>query len=139
MAEVLGDSFDYLVSKKFGHVVIREKYVKKYSFFVRLENFFRKYTGTTIFLTRFVGVLSPLTNFLSGFEKIKIKKFIFYDFLGNFTDTIVLLTLGYIIGDNWESISGKLSVVSGIVAAAIILFFVYKIFGRKSNKPTSQV
>ncbi len=134
IAEVAGDLIDYSLSKRYAHVVIREKYVRKYSFFTRLEDSFRKYTGLTIFLTRFVGILSPLTNFLSGFEKIKVRIFVLYDFLGNLVDTLALLSVGYLIGDNWESISDKLSLVTEVLAAVIIVFFIYRIFGKKNKK-----
>lgn len=130
-SEMLGDYIDFYIAKKYGHVLLREKYARKYSFFTKLETFFQQYTGLTIIFTRFVGILSPLTNFLAGFEKIKTSKFLFYDFLGNAADTIMLLTTGYIIGDNWETISEQVGWVGGIVAVGLLAFFVYTMWRRK--------
>ena len=139
IANVIGDTSDYLLAKKYGHVLVREKYAKKYSFFIRLEKFFNLYTGLTIFVTRFIGILSPLTNFLAGFEKIPTRKFMWYSFLGNTTDTLMLLTAGYFIGDNWESVSGSVTWIGSLMSIIFILFALYHIFGFTKKSDAGEV
>ena len=139
IAEVSGDMLDYYLARKFGHVVLKEKYAKKYSFFTRLEDYFHKYTGLTIFFSRFVGIISPLTNFLSGFERIDARVFLFYDILGNAVDTVLLLSVGYFIGDNWENFSGQIGLVGTIIGILLVAFVIYQMYMFKlKNKRVKQ-
>src|SRR6185369_5114107 len=73
-ANVSGDIIDYFIFKKYGHAVLQEKYVRKYSYFLKLEEYVKHHAGLTIFVSRFVGVLGPLVNFLAGYIKVSTSR-----------------------------------------------------------------
>ena len=130
-ANVSGDIIDYFIFKKYGHAVLREKYVKKYSYFLKLEEYVKHHAGLTIFISRFVGVLGPLVNFLAGYIKVPTSRFIFFDLLGNFFEFLLLLSLGYVIGDAWGNISSLLSIFEWLLLVGILIYFAFYLFKKK--------
>ncbi len=134
LANVIGDICVYLALKRYGHEILREKYIKKYSFFIKLEHYVANHTGMTIFVSRFVGVLGPPVNFLAGFMKIKMNTFAFFDFLGNALEIGILLFLGYVIGDSWGDISGLVSIAEGLILVSVIIYVLVQLFKKSTIK-----
>ena len=134
VGNILGDIFDYWLAWKYGHTIVRDKYARRYPFFVHLEKYLQNHSRITIFVTRFVGVLSPLTNFLSGYTKIPPKKFIIYVLLGDFVDDLLLFVVGFIVGDYWQNLSGSISLVGWIIGLGFVAYVIFQIFYNKGNR-----
>ena len=128
VANVLGDTLSYFIVRRYGRAVLREKYIRKYVYFLRLEKFVHDHAGPTIYLTRFVGILEILVNFISGYTQVQFDVFLFYDILGNFSSTFILLLFGYLLGNSWGNLLGTMSVIGtgllvlGGIAVAFIIF-----------------
>lgn len=121
-ANILGDSFDFFLAKKYGRRALQMLHVKTPSYLERLENFVGKHTGPAIFLTRFVGTIEPLTSLLCGFIGVKFKKFIIYDILGNIVSIGGVLYIGYYLGGNWQAFNGLFSITGyTLVTVALII------------------
>ncbi|MEI6843044.1 MAG: DedA family protein [bacterium] len=133
-ANFLGDLIDYAIFRKYGHIVVRERYIKKYSFFLNLEEYFKKHSGFTIFISRFVGVLGPMVNFISGYVGVSPIKFIIYDLLGNFIEITLLVVIGYFIGDYWNNISGLVTTVGSLLVVVVVSYIIYSAYQNKYEK-----
>ena len=134
LANVVGDSIDFFLARKYGRPILQKMRVKIPPYFERLERFVNKYPGGTIFITRFVGTIEPLTSLLCGFIGIKFRKFILYDILGNFVSDGIVLYAGYFLGVHWQDFTGIFNITDYIllIIAIIIAFFIAS--WRKNKK-----
>ena len=121
IANVCGDLVALFLFRKYSHAILRDQYAEKYSFFIRLEEFFQAHTNTAIFVSRIIGIFCTPVNFLSGYMKISPLRFAFFDSLGNFAFAFLFLKLGFWVGDKWLAVSDFVSTIMGIFA--VIIFF----------------
>jgi membrane-associated protein len=131
---IVGDAFDYYLAKKYGHAVVHRFKIDRSRFFIQLERYTREKAGWTIFITRFAGSLDPVVNFLSGLAEVPFLKFLFFDSLGNTLEIFFVLYVGYLAGNYWQNISGAIDIIGGIIIVAVIMYFLFKIYGRYSRK-----
>jgi membrane protein DedA with SNARE-associated domain len=134
VANCLGDLTDYGIARKFGERFIHKFKIDKVRFFIRLKEELITDGAVTIFITRFAGSLSSVTNFLAGFVEVPFMTFLWFDLLGNFIEPFAALTLGYAVGNYWSDFSNLLSLIAGIFAAAILLFVLARIYRRMMKK-----
>ena len=96
----------------------------------KLKNYFDKYGAKTLFFGRFVpfGVRNIL--FMTcGLTHMKLKVFLIVDICALICTTIVLFSLGYTLGENYEQIFPYLDHYKIVIFALFILFLL--IFNRK--------
>lgn len=130
VANCLGDLTDYALARKFGERIIHFLKLDKVRFFVRLREELVADAAITVFITRFAGSLSSITNFLAGFVEVPFITFLWFDLLGNIIEPFGALALGYAVGNYWSDFSNFLSLIAGIFAAATLLFVLARIYGR---------
>jgi membrane protein DedA with SNARE-associated domain len=134
VANTLGDCTDYAVTRIWGEPVIKKLRLDRVRFFVRLREELRTDAAITVFVTRFAGSLSSVTNFLAGWAEVPFGTFLSYDFLGNFIEPGAALSLGYGFGNYWSDFSGFFATVTAIVAVSIILYVVVRMQRRMQKK-----
>ena len=134
IANCLGDLTDYWIARKLGSKFIHSFKIDKLVFFIRLKEELITDAGVTVFITRFAGSLSSISNFLAGFVEVPFMTFLWFDLLGNIVEPFVALTLGYAVGNYWNDFSNLLSLIAGMFAAAIILFVLTRIYRRITIK-----
>lgn len=134
IANCLGDLTDYAVARWFGETFIHTFRIDKVRFFIRLKEELISDAAVTVFMTRFAGSLSSVTNFLAGFVEVPFITFLWFDLLGNIIEPFVALTLGYTVGNYWSDFSNLLSLIAGIVAAGVLLFVLARIYHRMIRK-----
>jgi membrane protein DedA with SNARE-associated domain len=133
-ANTLGDLTDYGISRWFGDAFIQKLRIDKVRFFIRLKEELITDGAVTVFMTRFAGSLSSITNFLAGLVEVPFMTFLFFDLLGNIVEPFAALTLGYAVGNYWSDFSNLLSLTAGIIAAAVLLFVLTRIYRRMMRK-----
>lgn len=134
VANTLGDLTDYIIARKFGETFIHRFGIDKVRFFIRLKEELITDAAVTVFMTRFAGSLSSITNFLAGLVEVPFMTFLWFDLLGNFIEPFIALTLGYAVGNYWSDFSNLLSLTAGIIAAAVLLFMLARIYRRMMRK-----
>ena len=78
--------------------------------------------GLAVYLTRFlVTALAVPTNLIAGGSGIKFRRFMLYDFLGEFTWIVLYGGLGYWFGSQWEVVSDFVSNFGGLLLGLVIL------------------
>ena len=131
LGNVLGDVTSYVIWRKYGRSVIRERYANKYRFFVKLEKNVNAYAVPTVFASRFVGVFGPIVNFLCGYSRVSFRLFLIGSISGNAVDTLWPVVLGYIVGSYWESFSSLVGVVGAIIAILAVTGVLVRVYFRK--------
>ncbi len=116
-AAFLGNMLNYFIGRFVGEKLshhIKPKYLKK------TNDFYAKYGGFTIFITRFVPILRTIAPFVAGMGKMNYNKFIAYNALGGLTWVMLFTLSGYYLG-NIPQVKENFSL---IVVAIIVISFI---------------
>ncbi len=101
--------------------------LKKFSFFreseQRAKNLLSKHEFVIVFFTRFVFLsLCAVVSYVSGFEKINRRKFIFAVVSGEILFAIIYPLIGFGIG---EAFGNVLTAVNYLVAAILLVLLIF--------------
>jgi membrane-associated protein len=135
---VIGDTIDYWLVRLYGVRVIKRirlGRVLESSLFKRIESYVTRYPVVMLFVSRFTAALTPIVNVLAGLTKLPYKIFLTVEIIGVGLDLVLLCTLGFLFGDNWEvvqSLFGLLSVVIGLTVVLFVLVHWKKTHPRKT-------
>ncbi|NOY39958.1 MAG: phosphatase PAP2 family protein, partial [Nitrospirae bacterium] len=142
LGAVLGDSVGYSLGKAVGRgyferhkrlLLLREKHILK------VDRYFEKHGGKTIFFGRFVGFLRALAPFVApfvaGMARMPYRRFLIYNVSGGILWSISFTLLGYFFGQSWQLIE-KWSGRAGVFVLFILLVaggfgYLYKIVVRR--------
>ncbi len=134
VANVIGDSIDFFLARKYGRPILHKMHVKIPANFEHLEHFVNRYPRPTIFFTRFVGTIEPLTSLLCGFIGVSFRKFLTYDILGNLVSDGIVLYAGYFLSVHWQDFTGIFGTTDYILLAIIIMMVIFITRWRKKGK-----
>jgi len=134
LANLLGDLVAVLIFRKWGHAILRDQFVEKYSFFMRLEEFFSKHINISVFGSRIIGIFGTPVNFLAGYMKVSMARFAIVDYIGNFIFVLLFLSLGFWAGDRWIRISDFVSTALSIIAV-VLLVSILTLLWKTRTKP----
>lgn len=124
---IIGITISYFVGRKLGTV-----FFKKYGHFVHLgsDNFdktsewFNKYGNKLLIIAYFIPGIRHITGYFSGITEITYKKFAQNAYVGAILWTATFISLGKVLGSNWEKLHGvitKYLVIGAIIVASIII------------------
>lgn len=140
VANVLGDCIDYMLARIYGRHLLQTFHVRIPQSVTRIESFMKRYPGTTIVITRFVGTIEELVSMLAGFAGIPFGVFLFYDIIGNVISDGGVLYVGYFLGVHWQDFTSLFSIFGWILlalacVAGIFIALMYRNHQR-NNKNT---
>lgn len=127
LGAVLGDTTGYSLGKFVGRgyferhqrlLLLKEKHIRK------VEGYFRRHGGKTVFFGRFVGLLRAMAPFVAGMSKMPYRSFALYNVAGGVLWSVSFTLLGYFFGQSWQLIekwSGR--------AGVFILFIIVVVAG----------
>ncbi len=126
VAAILGNTSNYWIARFFGERIIDSGKVKALTpeRMEKLEDFFQKYGGLTIVITRFMPFFRTFAPFIAGTGKMNFGKFTLFNAIGGISWVSLFVLVGYFFGgvpfvqDHFELI------VLGIVFVSVIPAFV---------------
>ena len=137
LGDMMGDVILYALGYYFGMGFVRK--VGKYmgiteKLVLRMENYFKRHGGKTIFTVKSTTGLCWATFTAAGIVKMDFKKFVKYSFLGGLIWSAFLVSLGYFYGYMWVEI-GKYIKWAGfiIVALAIASIIAVQLFRKRQT------
>ncbi|MCP1491214.1 membrane protein DedA with SNARE-associated domain [Peribacillus frigoritolerans] len=116
---------------KYGkYILIKENHI------VHAEEWFKRYGVGVVFTARFIPVVRHAISIPAGIARMSVWKFIFYTVAAVIPWTILFLTLGRILGENWQQIR-EITEPYIIPAAgfSFILIMLYILWKKKSTPP----
>jgi membrane protein DedA with SNARE-associated domain len=89
------------------------------------EKWFDRYGEFTVFISRCLPVVRTFISFPAGTARMNFAKFTIYTLLGCIPWVFALTYLGYMLGENWETIGNYLHYLDYAVAVALVGGAVY--------------
>ena len=130
---ILGITITYLVGNKLG-----TRFFGKYGSYVHLgpeqmektSKWFKSSGNKLLVLAYFIPGICHIAGYFSGITKISYRKFALNSYLGALIWTATFISLGKVLGPNWEKfhsyILKYLIIGTLIVALILIIIYIYK-------------
>jgi membrane protein DedA with SNARE-associated domain len=134
LGDIFGDVILYWIGKKWGmHFVDR---IGRYmgitrKLVLKMENYFVKHGGKTIFAVKSTTGLCWATFVAAGIVGMNFKKFIKYSIMGGFIWSGFLVIMGYFYGYMWKQIGQYIEWAGWLIVAITIITFVIITFYKK--------
>jgi len=135
VAAILGDSIGYELGRllhkswflRYGRWLgLREEHWK------RIEDFFDRHGGKTVFLARFSAFFRILVPFFAGAVRLRYVHFLKFNVLGGLVWATGSVTIGYLAGKSWQQVEHWIG--RGALIAAIVIVGVILVVRRKVKK-----
>lgn len=140
IAGTLGGALaNYYIAYFFGRLLFVDK--GKYFFLnpsklKKIEQFFAEHGAISVFTGRFLPGVKHFISFPAGLAKMNLKLFAIYTALGGAIWCAILITLGYIIGENEHLIKKYLKQLNLIFIILVSVLVIYYIWKKRQNKKT---
>lgn len=139
LGDMIGDIILYYLGYVFGNKFVEK--IGKYlgisdNLILKMEKYFEKHGGKTIFTVKSTTGLCWATFAAAGIIKMDFRKFLKFSFLGGITWSGFLVTIGYFYGYMWAELRNYIKIAGWIsVALAIISISIIQIYKKyQSNK-----
>jgi membrane-associated protein len=137
--DMIGDIILYSLGYKWGMGFVRNigKYIGITEKLVtRMEKYFERHGGKTIFAVKSTTGLCWATFTAAGIAKMKFKKFVLYSFFGGIVWSSFLVAMGYFYGYLWREIKQYIEwagwIIFVVAVISIISINLYK--NREAKK-----
>lgn len=112
-----------IVSGKIGKVLrLKSSDIEK------ADKWFDTKGNKTVFFCRFIPIVRSLISIPAGMSEMPMQKFLIYTILGSLIWNSVLIVVGSIVGDKWETIVGYLDNFSNIILIILVIIFVVAMY-----------
>ena len=112
-----------IVSGKIGKVLrLKSSDIEK------ADKWFDTKGNKTVFFCRFIPIVRSLISIPAGMSEMPMQKFLIYTILGSLIWNTVLIVVGSIVGDKWETIVGYLDNFSNIILIILVIIFVVAMY-----------
>ncbi len=100
-AAILGNTSNYWIARFFGSRIIDSGRIKSLTpeRMAKLDEFFDKYGGLTIVITRFMPIFRTFGPFVAGTGHMNFGKFTFYNSIGGIAWVSLFILIGYFFGN----------------------------------------
>ncbi|MGW7414947.1 DedA family protein [Streptomyces sp. NPDC054863] len=104
----------------------------------RTEAWFAKHGAKAVLFGRMIPIFRSLISVPAGIERMSIPVFLGLTTLGSAVWNTLFVLAGYLLGDNWEEVTGYVSVYSKVVLVvavfAVAAFVGVRVFKKKKGK-----
>lgn len=144
VGSVLGDSFSYLVGRRWGMTLIRRWGWLRRRLeprFDRAHDYFQRRGGRAVFAARWVGALRALVPLVAGTSEMPFSRFLPWDAVAAVLWVTAMIWLGAAFGDDIANVVDRIGTgISLVVVAAIALVVLLRSRGiRPFRRPGAPV
>ena len=94
----------------------------------KADKWFDTKGNKTVFFCRFIPIVRSLISIPAGMSEMPMQKFLLYTISGSLIWNAVLIIVGSIVGDKWETIVGYLDNFSNIILIILVIIFVVAMY-----------
>jgi membrane protein DedA with SNARE-associated domain len=127
---VLGDNAGYWIGRILGRQAL-ERY-GRYIFLTahrleKVDRFFHRFGGRTIFIARFVTGLRVFAALIAGSTLMPWRGFLLFNIAGAVVWSVTIALIGFLFGEHWEQLM-RIVHSSGIAALVIGIFLIVSVW-----------
>lgn len=134
---ITGALFNYYLCYFFGRKIIA-KYGKYVGIteekFAKFEAFFNRHGEISTFNCRLIPGIRQYISLPAGLAKMNVARFVLFTGLGAAIWTLILMSLGYFIGENEELIKQDLHLITIALFAVVIIISLLYVYFIKRKK-----
>jgi membrane-associated protein len=137
VAAVVGDAVNYVVGKALGPMVFKREdswWLNK-KHLVRAQEFYERYGGKAIFLSRFVPIVRTFAPFVAGIGRMSYRRFAAWNVVGALTWVLLFLFAGYFFGNQPVIKRNFHYVIVAIVVISLVPIVVEALRARRQARP----
>ncbi|QHT62358.1 DedA family protein [Paenibacillus lycopersici] len=103
----------------------------------RAQDWMNRYGRILLFVGFFIPGFRHVTAYMAGMSRFKLRTFLLYAYAGAFLWSTLFVYVGYLLGEQWESVktyvhhNGRTLLFAGCLLALAALFFRFVLNGRK--------
>lgn len=129
IGRVLGTSF----FEKHGHYIHLDK--KRID---KVSNWFQGYGNKLLLMAYFIPGVRHVTGYFSGMTKISYRRFAVSAYIGGFIWTTTFISLGTVLGADWDKYHSLLKkylvIISIIIAVIIVVIYIYRSYKQRISE-----
>lgn len=140
LANVAGSILAYYVGLKGGRPFLQKygKYLFIHSHRLELaDRWFSRYGEITVFTSRLLPAIRTFISLPAGIAKMNFPRFVIYTTLGCFPWSLFLAYVGFLLGENWESVLDYYHrfeyLVIALLAASVLGFIIWRTVKKQIN------
>lgn len=138
VAAVLGNSLNYSIGRAIGQPAFSGRYrFLKLEYLQRTEDFFRRYGGMTIVISRFIPIVRTFAPFVAGVGRMPIARFQAYNIAGGVLWVMLFVWGGYLFG-NIPIVKNNFGIVTILIIVVSVLPVVVAFLRRAPASPPSR-
>lgn len=140
----LSSVFLYMLSHRYGHKLMENKFIKKYfntQKVLKLDNWFKKYGVAAIIINKFIPGIASLTLIAAGIFELPVIPAIIAISISSFLHMLALFMTGRFTGNNMSFLKKflyKNRVILIIIAIIALGVYIYIKFIYKKRNPTEE-
>lgn len=137
LGSIAGATINYVVSRRYGRPFLQKhgKWLlvtpQRLS---QMDDFFARYGEAGTFFGRLIPVVRHYISIPAGLSRMPLAKFWLFTALGAFIWMVVLVALGYTIGDNEAAIKERVHEFTAAALFAALVAAVYYLQKRRSRR-----
>ncbi len=131
IAAILGNSLNYSIGRAIGPPAFSGRYrFLKVEYLRRTEEFFTRYGGMTIVLSRFVPIVRTFAPFVAGVGRMPYARFQAYNIGGALAWILIFIWGGYLFG-NIPIVKNNFGIVTILIIIVSVLPVVFAFMRRR--------
>lgn len=104
----------------------------------KTEAYFGKPGRLTVFIARFIPVVRHFISFVAGLGHMPMKTFLLQTFLGATIWNSFLMTVGFLLRDNWKDVVDTWKKFDYVIGGLIIAAAIYLLFRWRKKRKEAQ-
>lgn len=136
-AAIIGNSTNYMIGRLFGKKLANSRWIKP-EHLQKTHEFYEKYGGKTIVITRFVPIVRTFAPFVAGMGNMTYSRFSYYNLLGGFLWVFGLTGAGYMFGEQPFVKQNFSMIVIGIILVSLLPIAI-EIIRAKLARPATKI
>jgi len=134
-AGVIGNFAGYWFGRKSDGLLVHRKdnWLFKKKYLVQAKEFYDKKGGGAIVLARFLPIIRTFAPIVAGMVKMNPAKFSFYNILGSFLWAGIIVSAGFLLGENVWAKENLEKIIIGIVLVTTAPVILKLLVGKKKS------
>lgn len=138
IADLVGDSLYYLIGRFGGRSITFKKFGKYFGYNDEYERYieehFVKHPAKTLLSAKFTHGLGGTVQATAGIARMDYFQFIKWNLIGQVPKSLVLIIIGYYLGESYEKINGYLEYIALFTISIFVFIVLYFLVSKRLKK-----